>query len=210
MAVPVSSACRRGRAARSSRSRRLVPLARLVGALVGVVVLAAGCGTAAASDGAAAARASASPSGATRVAPVCTCGGTQAAAALGSAHVGDLDVNAGYAVTSVLSLDGTTTTAYMSIANAGLQPAGLVGASSTKATSVQLDNAPASGSNAETITAVDSIPIAAGGIVALAPGGYHLMVMGLSAPLRIGDTLPLTLHFSGGRTAHLTLPVEAR
>lgn len=184
--------------------------ARLLGAFVGVVV-AAGCGTAAASDGAAAARATASatPTAAARVEPLCTCGATQAGAAQASAHVGDLDINGGYAVSSVLSLQGTTTTAYMSIANAGLKPAGLVGASSPKATSVQLDNSPASGSNA-TVAAVDSIPIAAGGSVSLAPGGYHLTVVGLSAPLRIGDTLPLILHFSGGRTAKVTLPVESR
>lgn len=213
MVVPVSSAGRHRRAARGPRLHRSSERARLIGALAGVVVLAAGCGTAAGSDGSAAARAagtSASPSAATRLGPVCSCGPTAAAAGLASAHVGDLDVNAGYAVTSVLSLDGTTTTAYMSISNAALRPADLVGASSPKATSVNLDNTPKGGSNAETVTAVDSIPIAAEGMVALAPGGYHLTVKGLSAPLRIGDTLPLTLHFSGGRTAHLTLPVEGR
>jgi copper(I)-binding protein len=210
MDVPVSSARRHWTAARSSRVVRPAPLARLVGTLVGVVVLAAGCGTAAASDGASAARASASPSGASRVAPVCTCGGTQAGAAQASAHVGDLDISGGYAVSSVLSLEGTTSAAYMTIGNSGLQAAGLIGASSTKATSVQLASTPAGGSNAETVTAVDSIPIAADATVALAPGGYHLTVVGLSKPLRIGDTLPLTLRFSGGRTAHLTLPVESR
>lgn len=141
---------------------------------------------------------------------MCTCGGTQAGAAQASAHVGDLDISGGYAVSSVLTLAGTTAAAYMTIGNSGLHPAGLIGASSTKATSVQLVSTPAGGSNAETVTAVDSIPIAADSTVALAPGGYHLTVVGLSAALRIGDTLPLTLHFSGGRTAHLTMPVEAR
>lgn len=208
MAAPGSSDRRIARAARSSCPRRLGVSAWLLGALVGVVVLAGGCGTAAASDGAAAA-ASSSPSAATRIGPLCSCGPTSAAAALASAHVGDLDVNAGYAVTSVLSLDGrTTTAAYMSIANEGLKPADLLGASSPKATSVDLANSTHSGSN--DAAAVDSIPIAAGGTVALAPDGYKLTVVGLPAPLRIGDMLPVTLHFSGGRTAHLTLPVESR
>lgn len=162
MAAPGSSDRRIARAARSSRPRRLGVSARLVG----VVVLAGGCGTAAASDGAAAA-ASSSPSAATRIGPLCSCGPTSAAAALASAHVGDLDVNAGHAVTSVLSLDGrTTTAAYMSIANEGLKPADLLGASSPKATSVDPANSTHSGSN--DAAAVDSIPIAAGGTVALA------------------------------------------
>jgi copper(I)-binding protein len=192
-------------------SRRLRG-ARLVGALVGVVVLAAGCGTAAGADSATAAKtvASPTPSAATRIEPLCACGATQAGAALASAHVGDLDVAGGYAVSSVVSLEGTTTAVYLSIANAGVKPAGLVGASTTRAASVQLAGAPADGANATAVTTVDSIPIAAGATVALAPGAYHLAVVGLSAPLRIGDTLPLTLRFSGGRTAHLTLPVEAR
>jgi copper(I)-binding protein len=182
----------------------------LVGALVGVVVLAAGCGTASASNGATAAHASASPSGATRIAPVCTCGGTPGGAAQASAHVGNLDIDSGYAVSSVVSLEGTTTVAYMTIANSGLKPVGLIGAATPRATSVRLDDSSASGSNTEAITAVHSVPIAAGAAVALAPGSYHLTVVGLSAPLRIGDTLPLTLHFSGGTTVHITLPVEAR
>lgn len=186
--------------------------ARLVGALVGVVVLATGCGTAAASDGAAAAAAdaTASPSGAAQTGPGCTCGPTSAAAGLATAHVGDLDLAGGYALASESSLDGTTTAAYVTISNAGLKPADLVGASSSKATSVELDATPPSGSNAEAVTAVDSIRIPAGGLVTLAPGGFHLMVEGLAAPLRIGDTLPLTLRFSGGRVARLTLPVEGR
>ncbi len=185
----------------SGRLRR----ARLFGALVGVVVLAAGCGTAAASDGATAARASASPSGATRIAPGCNCGGTPGGAAQASAHVGNLDIDSGYAVSSVVSLEGTTT-----IANSGLKPVGLIGAATPRATSVRLDGSSGSGSNAEAVTAVGSIPIAAGAAVALAPGSYHLTVVGLSAPLRIGDTLPLTLHFSGGTIVHILLPVEAR
>jgi copper(I)-binding protein len=188
--------------------------ARLLAAVVGVVVLTAGCGTAAASDGAAVARASASPTtsptGAGRTEPLCTCGATQAGAGQATAHVGDLDINSGYAVSSVVSLEGTTTSAYMSIANSGLKPADLVGVTSPKATSVKLTGTPKDGSNATAITAVGSIPIPADGVVALAPGGYHLTVAGLSAPLRIGDTLPVTLRFSGGRTAHLTLPVQAR
>lgn len=211
MAVSVAPTLRHRGPALSPQLRR-VSRAQLLGVLVGVVVLAAGCGTAAGSDGSAVAKAagaSAAASAPNRLPPVCACGPTAAAAALASAHVGDLDVSSGYAVTSVRSSRGSTTTAYMAIANDGLHLAGLVAASSPEATSVQLEHTTKNGSTAVT-TAVDSIPVPVAGMVTLAPGGYQVTVTGLSTPLRIGDRLSLTLHFSGGRTAHLTLPVESR
>lgn len=42
---------------------------------------------------------------------------------------------------------------------------------------------------------VDSVPIPAGGSVALAPGGLHLMLTGLKAPLKVGDKVPVVLRF---------------
>lgn len=40
------------------------------------------------------------------------------------------------------------------------------------------------------------LPLPAGQAVALAPGGNHIMLMGVSEPLRPGDTVPLTLTFA--------------
>lgn len=40
-----------------------------------------------------------------------------------------------------------------------------------------------------------SIPVPAGQTVELAPGGYHGMLMGLTAALREGDSFPVTLTF---------------
>ena len=47
-------------------------------------------------------------------------------------------------------------------------------------------------------------PIAAGSTVALKPGGAHIMISGLTAPLREGDDLKLTLRFerSGDRAVN--------
>jgi copper(I)-binding protein len=42
---------------------------------------------------------------------------------------------------------------------------------------------------------VDSLEIPAGGSVELKPGGYHIMLMGLKAPLKKGDVLMLQLKF---------------
>ena len=40
-----------------------------------------------------------------------------------------------------------------------------------------------------------SVPVPAGQTVALAPGGFHGMLMGLTQALEKGDTFPLTLSF---------------
>jgi copper(I)-binding protein len=42
---------------------------------------------------------------------------------------------------------------------------------------------------------VERLVVAPGGTVALAPGGYHIMLMGLTAPLKEGETVPVTLRF---------------
>jgi hypothetical protein len=42
---------------------------------------------------------------------------------------------------------------------------------------------------------VDRIVVPAGGSVALAPGGYHIMLMDLATPLVAGDKVDLTLTF---------------
>ena len=42
---------------------------------------------------------------------------------------------------------------------------------------------------------VDRLPVPAHGNVALTPGGYHIMLMGLKGPLKAGDSVSLTLRF---------------
>ena len=45
---------------------------------------------------------------------------------------------------------------------------------------------------------VESIVLPAGSMVSLAPGGYHIMLMGLKQPLALGDTVAVTLTFESG------------
>jgi copper(I)-binding protein len=55
---------------------------------------------------------------------------------------------------------------------------------------------------------VPAIPISAGQTVTLAPGAYHIMLMGLKQPLVAGQSFPLTLTFA--RAAPITLDVQVR
>jgi periplasmic copper chaperone A len=52
------------------------------------------------------------------------------------------------------------------------------------------------------------IALRAGEVVRLAPGGMHLMLIEPRRPLRDGDSVRLTLKFSGGEKRELTLPVR--
>lgn len=43
-----------------------------------------------------------------------------------------------------------------------------------------------------------SLSIPANGRAELTPAGGHIMIMGLTAPLKVGDTLPIRLIFADG------------
>lgn len=55
----------------------------------------------------------------------------------------------------------------------------------------------------------DGLAIPAGEAVALKPGGYHLMLMGLKQPLVEGDSVPLVLDFEKAGKVNVTLQVMA-
>jgi hypothetical protein len=56
---------------------------------------------------------------------------------------------------------------------------------------------------------VDGITVPAGGSVALQPGGYHLMLMGLKKPLAANQRITLTLSFEKGGKMDVAVPVRA-
>jgi hypothetical protein len=57
--------------------------------------------------------------------------------------------------------------------------------------------------------AVDALPLPAGQAVALKPGSYHVMLMGLKAPIKAGDSVPLTLTVEGQDKQRSTVEVKA-
>ena len=55
---------------------------------------------------------------------------------------------------------------------------------------------------------LDAIELPKGATVELKPGGLHLMLMGLKAPLKSGDTFPMTLRFEKAGEVVVTVKVE--
>ncbi|MGA0878678.1 MAG: copper chaperone PCu(A)C [Ilumatobacteraceae bacterium] len=59
-----------------------------------------------------------------------------------------------------------------------------------------------------TMQEVDSLVIPAGESVELMPGGYHIMLMDLAAPLEVGQTFELTLTFAVAGDVVVTVEVR--
>jgi protein SCO1 len=93
---------------------------------------------------------------------------------------------------------------YVTVANRAAGPDTLVGAITRVAGYVQLHRHTTSDGRMM-MEQVAGAAVAAGDTLRLAPGGYHLMLYDLSAPLAVGDTFTVELQFRrGGR-----LPVQA-
>jgi copper(I)-binding protein len=84
----------------------------------------------------------------------------------------------------------------------------LVAASSPAAARVEIHEM-AMEENVMRMRAVPSVALPAGRPVALEPGGYHLMLLDLHAPVRAGDTVPLTLVLEGKDGKRSTVKVDA-
>lgn len=60
---------------------------------------------------------------------------------------------------------------------------------------------------AMTMQPVDKIELTAGKAVELKPGGYHIMLMDLAAPLKVGDTIKITFTFEKAGAITIDVPV---
>lgn len=95
--------------------------------------------------------------------------------------------------------DGMTA-AFASITNSADHDVTITAAASESATAVELH---------EVVDSVmrpvaDGLTVPAGGILTLEPGGYHIMLMGLTLPIAPGDEVTVTLTMSDGSTVDLT------
>jgi periplasmic copper chaperone A len=98
-----------------------------------------------------------------------------------------------------------TAAAYVTITSAAGDR--LTGASTPAAKDAQLHTTTMDG-NVMKMRQVDGIDLPAGQTVALKPGGYHIMLMGLAQPLKEGQTFPLTLTFDKAGTREVTVAVQ--
>ena len=92
---------------------------------------------------------------------------------------------------------GSTGVGFMTLVNPGTKADALIAVQSPAAREVQVHLSSVSGGMAS-MQSVASTPLPPGGRVIFAPGGYHLMFLGLRRPLKAGDILDATLTFASG------------
>jgi len=110
------------------------------------------------------------------------------------------------------SLKGTpNSAAYMVIANSSARADALLSARCACAGMVEIHRTEDTGAMSMMASAAP-VAIPAHGRLAFSPGGYHLMLMGLKGPLKVGETQDITLVFqhAGAITAHFAIRSSIR
>lgn len=95
---------------------------------------------------------------------------------------------------------------FMQINNQG-EAARLVSASSSAAKVVEL-HTHTQDQGVMRMRQIEAIDLPANSQVELAPGGLHIMLIGLEAPLQDGSQIDMTLEFDDGTSAQLDVPVQ--
>ncbi|HEY7765948.1 MAG TPA: copper chaperone PCu(A)C [Aestuariivirgaceae bacterium] len=121
------------------------------------------------------------------------------------AKAADIEVRDAYARAS---LGGSkTTVVYMTLVNEGEEADHLRAAASDAASHAALHRHVFDGDVAR-MEEIACLTIPPRSAVEFGPGGLHVMLTGLSAPLRDGDELPLRLKFDRAGEIALTIPVK--
>lgn len=120
--------------------------------------------------------------------------------------LGNLVIRQAWSRATIASVD--TGAVYLEIDNAGPAADRLVGVSTPAAAMAHLHTTEMQG-NMASMKAMDGVDIPAGGKVVLRPQQSHVMLMGLTAPLKKGASFPLTLEFEKAGKVDVNVPVES-
>jgi copper(I)-binding protein/uncharacterized protein YcnI len=101
-----------------------------------------------------------------------------------------------------------TGAAYLTITNHGAEPDVLIGGSTPQADKVEFHQSTMDNGIMKMRPATNGVSIPAGGTVEFKPDGYHVMLIGLKAPLRSGTMLPVTLRFAKAGSIEVVFAVE--
>lgn len=129
----------------------------------------------------------------------------QAAAA--DYKVGSLDITQPWA--RATPKGASTGAAYLTVTNSGSETARLGCASTAVAAKCQIHEMAMDNGVMKMRPVEGGLEIKPGQTVTLKPGGYHIMLEGLKAPLKAGDKLEATLTANGGSSAKVDFPVAA-
>ncbi len=100
---------------------------------------------------------------------------------------------------------------YLSLTNDSDQPVTVAGVTvdADVASEAQIHTTDMQGDVMQMRQVTDGITLAPGEQVDFAPGGYHIMLLGLKNGLDEGKTVRVTLHLTGGETIGVTAAIKA-
>lgn len=98
---------------------------------------------------------------------------------------------------------------YLTLTNSGKADDRLLGGSTPAARSFELHESSMAGGIMRMRRLDKGVTIPAGGTVKVAPGGIHIMLIGLAKPLVAGTTIPATLRFERAGAVAVTFEVQA-
>lgn len=104
-------------------------------------------------------------------------------------------------------LEGGNGAAFMVVLNGTEMPVRLISAASDVAAAVELHETFNEEGVMKMVPQPEGFEVPAGGSVELKPGGKHVMLIGLAAPLAAGQAFSLTLNFDDGSALDLSVPV---
>ena len=95
---------------------------------------------------------------------------------------------------------------FLSVQNSGSKADRLLGGSTPAAAAVEVHEMRMEG-DVMRMREIKALELPAGKRVTLAPGGFHLMLVGLKAPLKVGDKVPVKLRFETAGEIDVVLQV---
>ncbi|MBV8649363.1 copper chaperone PCu(A)C [Paludibacterium sp.] len=123
-----------------------------------------------------------------------------------SIKAGDLTIDGAWArSTASKAANGAV---YLNISNGGSEADKLLSVSSNVAGKTQIHQTSLDNGMMRMRALTDGVAIAPGQPVHFSPGGLHIMLLDLKAPLKLGDHFTLTLTFA--RAGTVDIPVEVR
>ena len=128
-------------------------------------------------------------------------------AAASEYKVGSLDVTQPWA--RATPKGASTGAAYLTVTNTGSKTARLSCASTDAAAKCRIHDMTMSNGVMKMRPVEGGLEIKPGQTVTLKPGGYHLMLEGLKAPLKAGDNVEATLTSSDGASIKIAFPIAA-
>jgi len=128
-------------------------------------------------------------------------------AAAADYKIGSLDVTQPWA--RATPKGASTGAAYMTITNTGSKAARLSCASTVVAATCQIHEMAMSNGVMRMRPVEGGLEVKPGQTVTLKPGGFHMMLEGLKAPLKAGETVEATLTSSDGGSVKVEFPIAA-